>query len=153
MPPFHSTFPQRSESGYILILCMIFIILISLSFASLMQILEHYQRLNTEFKMNTQVLVLEPDLKTAALQQTIAKNLHVENPIPSPITQPNWQTQQNEIHLRAIQTTKDKTLNIWQAWFFLHDPTLPITALFEAKIRCLSRSNLCQIIQWHRSNK
>ncbi|MCX7122908.1 MAG: hypothetical protein NTV32_04460 [Gammaproteobacteria bacterium] len=151
MPPSPSPTPEPSESGYILILCMIFVILISLAFASFMQTLEHYQRLNTEFKMNAQILALEPSLMAEALQETETQNNNLHDPTPSPIPSPNMKTQKNEMHLRAILTIDGKKINIWQAWFFIHDPSLPITPLFEAKIRCPAETNACQIIHWHRA--
>jgi hypothetical protein len=151
MLPSQSTTPPPPESGYILILCMIFVILISLAFASIMQTLDHYQRLSTEFKMNRTVLTQESALMLEAKQEAGQKNQQLQNSTPQPSESPDLQNKQNQINLRAIILDHGNTLNIWQGWFFIHDPNLPNTPLFEAIIRCNTGSAHCEIIHWHRA--
>jgi hypothetical protein len=129
---------------------MIFIILISLALEGLMQTVNHYQALSTEFKLNATISAMEPQLMRDALKSTTEYNAHAEILTPDPHSMPMQDYLENQIYLRAILQQKNQTVYIWQGWFFLHDPGLPLAPLYEARIRCLKNSTQCDLIAWHR---
>ncbi len=150
MHPSRSTSHPASEAGYILTLCMIFVILISLSLISLLQTLAQDQRLHTEFQMNAQIQALEPGLMLKARQEAGQENLKLTQPNPRPSAPPTKNNPQNELHLRAVVIENGQSINIWQGWFFAQDPQLPMNALFEAMLRCPANNNHCEISHWQR---